>query len=315
MKRIPQTFTRLRRWLSVRGGRKPWAMIVINPAAGQVNPDLKTLNRILRDAGYRYEVEFTADLGDGKRLAEKAVALGAGFVAACGGDGTIMDVAAGLAHSDVPLAILPNGTGNALAKELAIPMNFSAACRLLTGEGSLVREIDIAKVGDQPFLLRLGVGLEAQITRTADRDYKDRMGVLAYITATLQSIGQAPVSRYTIEMDGAVEEVEGLACMVANAGTLGVPGLSISPLVKIDDGLLDVFVLRRADFAEISSLAASAMGVPPGPASVPHWQCRQLTLTAEPAQDVEVDGEEHGQTPIQVSVLPKALRVIVPLTV
>jgi len=314
MKRIPQTLTRLRRWLNVSRSRKPWGLIVINPAAGQVNPDLKTLNRILRDAGFHYEVEVTTHLGDGKRLAEKAIGLGASFVAACGGDGTIMDVAAGLAHSEVPLAILPNGTGNALAKELAIPMNFGAAAQLLTGQGSLVREIDIAAVGDQPFLLRLGVGLEAQITHTADREYKDRMGVLAYITATFQSIGLAPVSKYTIEMDGQVEEVEGLACMVANAGTLGVPGLSISPLVKIDDGLLDVFVLRRADLAEISSLAASVMGVPPGPSSVPHWQCRQLTLAAEPAQDVEVDGEEHGQTPIQVSVLPKALRVIVPQT-
>jgi diacylglycerol kinase (ATP) len=312
MAKLPKTIRRIRNWIAVRGRKKPWAMIIINPAAGQVNPDLKTLNRVLRAAGYHYEVELTVNPGDGKQMAMQAVNRGASFVAACGGDGTIMEVASGLVDSQVPLAILPGGTGNALAKELSIPMNFAAACRLLAGEGAREREIDLGMLADRPFLLRLGVGLEAQITRTADREYKDRVGVLAYITATFQAIGQAPVSHYHIEMDGRVEEVDGLACMVANAGNLGIPGLSISPLVKLDDGLLDVFVLRRADIAELSSLAASAMGVPPGPTSVPHWQCSQLSLTADPAQEIEMDGEECGQTPVQVSVAPKALRVIVP---
>jgi YegS/Rv2252/BmrU family lipid kinase len=312
MKTILQSLSSLRQWFSPRSSKKKWGMVVINPAAGQINPDLKALNKILRDADFRYEVKLTTEMGDGKRLATQAVSQGASFVAACGGDGTVMDVAAGLIGSQVPLAILPSGTGNVLAKELGIPQNFSAASSLLIGEGAAIREIDVGMLSDHPFLLRLGVGLEAQITRTADREMKDKVGMLAYITATLQAFWQAPISKYTIEINGKVEEVEGLACMVANAGALGIPGLTISPYVQVDDGLLDVFVVRKADLAELSSMAATAMGAAPGPTSIPHWQCSECKLTADPVQEVEVDGEEFGVTPIQVSVLPKALKVIVP---
>jgi diacylglycerol kinase family enzyme len=174
------------------------------------------------------------------------------------------------------------------------------------------KPIDLGMANDYPFLLRVGVGLEAQITQKADRESKDRAGVLAYVSATFQAIGEAPLSHYHLEMDNEVVEIDGLACMVANAGSLGLPGLSISPLVKIDDGLLDVFVVRRADLAELTALAATVIGVPPGTNSIPHWQCTTLNLLADPPQGVEADGEELGETPLRISLVPNALRVIAP---
>lgn len=297
----------------IAGHSKRRVAVILNPASGQGTPDLRLFNRIIHGAGYEWDIEITNDWGDGARLARRAAAEGAAIVAAYGGDGTVMDVATGLLGSDTPLAILPGGTGNALAKELNIPQDMVLACSLMVSQRACVRKIDLGRANDNLFLLRFGVGLEARIVRTADRSLKDRLGPLAYVTATVQAWNQAPISRYRLEFDGREENIEGLACMVANAGTLGIPGLNISPLVRIDDGLLDVFVIRRADLAELTSLAASVMGSKnPTIDHLPHWQCKNLIIHADPQQGVEADGEELGQTPAKVSVVPGALKVIAP---
>ena len=290
---------------------KPWVMLILNPAAGQGTPDLRAFNRVVRAAGYEWEVEVTNQWGDGAKLARKAVSEGARVVAVYGGDGTVMDVASGLMGGDVPLGILPGGTGNALAKELNLPFDVAAAAARMVSEQPPIRPIDLGMVNQHLFCLRLGVGLEADITRTADRSLKDRMGPFAYLSAAIQAWNNSPISMYQLEMDGKVEEIEGLACMVANAGTLGIPGLGLSSEVKIDDGLLDVFVIRRADLNELATLAASVMGAS-GPSidSLPHWQCREINIQAEPQQPFEADGEELGETPVRVSVLPKAVNVV-----
>jgi YegS/Rv2252/BmrU family lipid kinase len=288
-------------------------MVVVNPSAGQGNPDLRLFNRIFHEAGYDWEMHNTNDFGDGERLAREAVRAGASVVAAYGGDGTVMDVAAGLLGSKTPMAIYPGGTGNVLAKELGIPFDLATACTLSVNPMARQRAIDLGQGGRRLFLLRLGAGLEAEIVRTADRSLKERIGLLAYLTATLQALSQSAVSRYKLEMDGETVEIDGLACMVANAGAIGFLGINIAPSVRIDDGLLDVFVIRRVDLAELTSFAASMMGSSPLIVdTLPHWQCRQLRLLADPPQGIEADGEALGQTPINIRLLPGALRVIVP---
>jgi diacylglycerol kinase (ATP) len=292
--------------------KRKWILVVLNPSAGQSGVDLRLVNRIIHNAGMDWEMGITNTFGDGGRLAARAVAEGASLVAACGGDGTISDVATGLLGSDVPLAILPNGTGNVLAKDLGIPLDLSGACNLMVSPQAPRRLVDIGSENERLFLLRLGVGLEAEIVRTADRGFKDMLGPLAYIAAAIQAWSQAPVSRYHLELDGQVHEIDGLACMVANAGSLGIPGLSLSPTVKIDDGLLDVFVIRRADMAELSALATILMSSTAQVSGLPHWQARDVSIEADPPQGVEVDGDEIGGTPVRARLIPSVLKVIVP---
>jgi len=285
----------------------------VNPIAGQGSPDLRLLNRTFHEAGYDWDVVVTNRFGDGARLAREAVRSGASKVAVYGGDGTVMDCAGGLADSDVPMAILPGGTGNVLARDLGIPVDMPSACALMTNPNALARAIDLGEVNGQVFVLRLGAGLEAQITRTADRELKDRIGMLAYVSATIQALGQAAVSHYQIEMDGKYMEMDGLACMIANAGSLGLFGLTVSPIVRIDDGLFDVVIIRRADLGELTSLAANFIGTSAyNVQTIPRWQCRELRLIADPPQAIQADGEEIGQTPLRAIVRAGALRVIVP---
>lgn len=287
--------------------------LIVNPIAGQSSPDLRLFNRVFHEGGYDWDISITNRFGDGARLTKEAVHQGASKVVVFGGDGTVMDCASGLKNSGVPLAIIPGGTGNVLARDLGIPFDMLSACILAADPHSGVRTIDLGEVNGQVFVLRLGAGLEAEITRMADRDLKDRIGMLAYITATIQVLGQAAVSHYEIEMDGKYFELDGLACMIANAGSLGLPGLTFSPVVRIDDGLFDVIVIRKADLGELASLAANFMGTSAfNVQTIPRWQCREIRLWAHPPQAIQADGEELGLTPIRAKVCPGALKVIAP---
>jgi YegS/Rv2252/BmrU family lipid kinase len=292
---------------------RPRLLLIMNPSSGQNSPDLRLLNRMAHEAGWDWEMQVTNQFGDGTRLAREAVERGIKMVIAYGGDGTVMDATGGLLNCDVPLGIIPGGTGNAFAKELLVPLNFEEACQVIFSNPPVVRRVDIGAVGERLFLLRLGVGLESDITVMADRSQKDRLGQMAYATATIKAWNQAKTSRYTLNLDGETVKIRGLACTVANAATLGIPGVSISHEIRVDDGMLDVFVIRRADLKELASLAASIVGKENlVSSSLPHWKCKEVTITSTPAQGVEADGEEWGETPVSIRVLPGALKVIAP---
>jgi diacylglycerol kinase family enzyme len=113
-------------------------------------------------------------------------------------------------------------------------------------------------------------------------------------------------------MDGRQEELEGVSCMVANAGNLGLIGLSLAPGIRVGDGLLDVIVVRKADLSSLLQWAAGlATGSEPAEAMV-HWQAREVSVASDPPQTVHVDGEVLGKTPFTARILPQALKVIVP---
>ncbi len=285
--------------------------VIINPAAGQDRPILGKLNHIFQPAGVDWDVFITKKVGDGRRLAQQAVAAGADVVAAHGGDGTVSEVANGLIGSDIPLAIIPGGTANVLSLELGISSDPGEAAALICGN-STTRMVDVGQVGQTYFVQRAGIGLEAQIVVGADRDSKLRLGWLAYALSALQALSEPPSERYLLTLDGQQIETQGLACFIANAGNLGLPGFTLAPTIDMSDGLLDVVVIQQADLASLVSLAVSFIGGSTELDTIQHWQVRQVTIEAEPTQVVQSDGEIIGQTPLTAQILPQALRIIVP---
>lgn len=287
--------------------------VIINPAAGQDRPVLGKLNNVFQPAGVDWDVFITKNKGDGRRLAEQAIAAGADVVAAHGGDGTISEVANGLVGSKVPLAILPGGTANVLSIELGISNDLETAARLICG-GSTLRTVDVGQIDQNYFVQRAGIGLEAQIVVQTDRDSKMRLGWLAYALSALNVLSEPPIERYLLTLDGRQFEAEGLACFIANAGNLGLPGFNLAPTIDMSDGLLDVVIIRQADLASLLSLAASLIEGSPNFGGVQHWQVHEVAIQAEPSQVVQSDGEIIGRTPFTARILPQALQIIVPDT-
>lgn len=302
--------------------------VVINPAAGQEEPILSIINSVFRGAGVDYDVSITKAAGDATLQARQAAEGGADVVAAYGGDGTVAEVASGLIGTNVPLAILPGGTANAMSSELNIPQTSRAAAELICAENILVRKVDMGslyvntpELGDhwRNFILRVGVGFEAAMVEKAGRELKDRFGNFAYLWAAMQNLIQPQVGRYQLVIDGQEIETEGLTCIIANSGNMAQRNLSLIPGIDISDGLLDVIVIQPAGLRMFTDLIGSITGLinvdasdAEGKRAVQWWQAKEVRLVSTPAQSVQLDGEVLGTPAVSARVLPQAIRVITP---
>jgi|AutmiccommuBRH23_1029490.scaffolds.fasta_scaffold00025_89 YegS/Rv2252/BmrU family lipid kinase len=290
--------------------------IILNPSAGSKNPPLRIFNNLFKQANIEWDLVITKDRCDGICLAEKAIKDGVDIVAAYGGDGTVMEVASGLHGSGIPMAILPGGTGNILSIELGIPQSLQDACSLITQpDKSRLRSIDLGITNDEKvpaFALRAGVGLEAAMLEGTDRELKERYGIFAYIMGATQALHNVKEANYHLVLDGEPLECTGLTCLIANAAYFGVPGLTLDPKIKIDDGLLDVFVIRKMDLVQLFSLAANLVGGNELKDQALHWQVRSVSIESDPVQSTQADGEMWGESPVEIKAKKDALQVIVP---
>jgi len=285
--------------------------VIINPAAGQAEPILSVLNDVFGPAGIDWEVDITHKSGDGVSAARQAADEGYDLIGAYGGDGSVSEVVSGLAEGGPPILLLPGGTGNALAADLGIPPGLAEAAALAVGDAGEVRRVDVGRSGKLWFVLRLTTGFEAEMVRAATQEMKDRFGWLAYAFSGLMAISDAPMATYRMTIDGAEVECEGLAALVANSAMVGVSSLRIATDVDVSDGLLDVVVLQRAD---LPGLIGSAADVAQGqqPRMMSRWRGRTIHLETTPSQAVLADGEEAGMTPVDVTVVPGAVGLLVP---
>lgn len=291
--------------------------VIVNPAAGQDVAMLAAFNQVFQQAGLKWQVSVTNAAGDGTRLAREIANTEVDVIGVYGGDGTVVEVANGLAGTGMPLAIFPGGTANTIARELGIPTDLEEACQLVLGPANR-RRVDAGQAGERLFLIRLGLGLDANVVAGADREKKDRLGVLAYALSALQELAEPKLAHYRLELDGKTVEARGLTCIVANTGLLVAAGdkgerqMNLAPGISVSDGLLDVLVVSEANLGALAKLAASVVAGGAPADGLQRWQAREIQIDAHPAQCVEIDGEVAGNSPVEVKVVPGAITVLVP---
>jgi len=285
-------------------------LVVINPASGRPQPILNTLNTVFHPLGIDWDVLITKESGDAERFARLAAASGVDVVAAYGGDGTVMEAARGLFGTDTPLAILPGGTANLMSVELGIPKSLAQAAAIAADPNSRVRRVDAGLFGGQThFLLRVGLGFAARKVEIADRDLKDRYGIMAYSIGALKALGETKPANYRLTLDGHTYETEGFSCLVDNAGNIGFAGLGLKSIL-VDDGLLDVIIVRDRRIRTVVAIGGGLGGAELNPEYVHHWQAREITIEADPPQPVQMDGELAGDTPVSIQVAPGLVPIL-----
>jgi YegS/Rv2252/BmrU family lipid kinase len=283
--------------------------IVINPASGQPQPILNQINDVFYPAGVQWGVSLTQKSGDATRYARQAIADGAEIVGAYGGDGTVMEVAEAVQGGDIPMAILPGGTANLMSVELGIPKDLSKAAQIMIDTDSVIRKIDMGQVGEQRFMLRVGIGFAGEKVKLADRELKNKWGILAYSIAGLKALETVPVADYRITVDGNEYETDGKTCLIDNAGNMGMQDKTPSKSISVSDGLLDVIIVRDAKLGSLIALGKSMHGHENQDA-LKHWQGHEIKIECDPPQTVQVDGEIWDPTPVSAAVLPGVLPVL-----
>ncbi|MGH3207020.1 MAG: diacylglycerol/lipid kinase family protein [Trebonia sp.] len=261
--------------------------------------------------GWRAEFLVTEKAEAGVSAANSAALDGIDLVVAVGGDGTVRGCAEGLARTGVPLAIVPHGTANLLARTLRVPGHPRAALGVALNSGSVDRTIDLAVADEVPFTAMAGMGLDAAVV--AGTRLKHQFGWLAYAISGAVHL-TLPPSRFSIRLDdGAPVERRARSVVVGNSGLLP-GGFSLLPHARLDDGLLDVGVLAPQGPFGWPRVATRVLARSQHQdRMLERFQARKVEVSATTTLPREVDGElvtaGHSLT---VTVLPSALTVRMP---
>jgi len=228
-----------------------------------------------------------------------------------GGDGTVMEVIGTLAHSDVPIGVLPGGTGNLIARVLRIPLRVSKAVDVLL-DGDEAR-IDLGSIGGHRFAFAAGIGVDARMVETTTKTLKSRFGVLAYFwTGARAALSH---DRFTViaTVDGQRHERVATMVMVANFGAVFRDLITLGPRIRQDDGLLDLCVFSPRGFKDSVRVTWRLLrkDFRTDPCML-YTAGRRLRIETDPPRPVQADGDLVGMTPIDVVVEPLAAHVLVP---
>lgn len=285
------------------------ALVIVNPKSLQGSSDLAEGLDRLRARGFdltHFEAPSPKQLPDlihEQHGGRELVILG-------GGDGTMSAAAEALVAHDLVLGILPLGTANDLARTLGIPLSLQEACDVIA-EGRL-QAIDVGKVNDRFFLNVASVGLGAAVQRFHRGERKRRWKLLSYPLSVLDAFRVTRSFRARLTCDDERKEFRCIHLAVGNGRHYG-GGMTIADDAAIDDGVLDLYALRPQSLSELLMLAPALRWGTHGRdgRTVALRGCRIRVETASP-QSINADGEIVGVTPAEFTVLPKALRVMVP---
>jgi YegS/Rv2252/BmrU family lipid kinase len=297
---------------------KPKAALIFNPVAGQGNAeqDLAEIESLLNPAIDLDVVITTAESEPGE-LAKEAIARGATSIIASGGDGTLSAVAAALMGTNTPLGVISRGTANAFANALNLPTTIPEACESIVAGNTQV--VDMAICNGLPMVLLAGIGFEAETVDLADRDAKNRLGMLAYILAGLKQVGSLHQFEVEIELEDKIIAVSAAAITIANAA----PPTSIlaqgAAGVVFDDGMLDLTIVApKTPLIAIATafdlLSSTLRGMASQREEVGFLRSHKFKVTTTPPQKVVLDGEIIGMTPIEIECIPGGLTLFVPQT-
>ncbi len=244
-----------------RGQRK--AAAILNPVKVDDPAGFRAMvEKMAAESGWTEVMWWETTVEDtGYRMAHEAAVSGADLVIAIGGDGTARAVCEELAGTGIPVAIIPAGTGNLLARNLSIPLYLRAAIDVgLNGQD---RAIDMVRVSgdameDATFLVMAGMGFDAAIMEGVNEDFKKKVGWLAYVWSGLKSL-MFPAIRVEVSVDGApFTKHRARTVVIGNVGNLQA-GMPLIPDAAIDDGQLDVVLLYPRRFLSWLPIAARVL--------------------------------------------------------
>ena len=285
--------------------------LLTNPSAGK-GAGSRTAAIVLprlREAGFTVREMEGRDGAEALTLARQAVAQGVESLVVVGGDGMVHMAVQALAGTDVNLGVIPAGTGNDVARYVGIPRKDPQAAADVV-VASHVRTIDLAKAGPSYFVTVLAAGFDSLVNERANR-MRWPKGQMRYNLATLGELRVFEPLHYTLELDGEVHRLDAMLVAVGNGPSFG-GGLRITHGAEIDDGMLDVVIIKPMSKLDlVRTYPKLYTGGHTKHPAYEHHLVRTVTVAA-PGVVAYADGERLGALPLTVEVVPRALRVLAP---
>src|SRR5688572_10774248 len=238
----------------------PKTYVVMNPVSGTLSPEVKreTIQSALQAHHVTFEIYETTGKEDVTQVVRVAVQQGFELFLAVGGDGTVAAVASGLVDTQVPLAVIPTGTWNALARNLDIPLPIDQALELVFQEHR-IRIIDAMQVEADFYILNISTGVGARTMRESKREEKRRFGRLADLWTAIVNLMGFQTYHFDVTIDGKHAKFRALEVMVANSKIIGLKGIQLDPDIHMDDGKLNVCRLDADNLIDFLTLAMSIL--------------------------------------------------------
>ena len=282
-------------------------LVILNPAAK--SDRARAMKEIIESLSSRIIVRMTSEAGDARELARKALKEEFGTIVAAGGDGTVNEVANGIAGADVCFGVLHVGTMNVFATELGIPQNnLSAAWKTI--EGGYLREIDLPMANKSFFVQLAGIGLDAEVVRRTTPESKKSLGPVSYLLTLAQVAAVKPPSVIIDPVDS--HRREGSFVLIGNGRFYGGPFVLFKD-AQLDDGLLDVLVFKnQTHWDVVRYFQAVAFGNHADLPDVEYFQTRSMKIHSSASVPVELDGELADVLPCTFGFRPRKFRVLAP---
>lgn len=287
---------------------------IVNPIAGRGKSPLtkEFLEPYFIKSRHHLTVKHSGHKKHAIDLTMESIAENADIIVACGGDGTINEVASCLVGTSIPLGIVPMGSGNGLASNLRIPKNLRKALAIIKDQQSV--KIDVGQINDRLFFSNMGIGFDASVIKNYESSQKRTL--YGYVNACLTSfrnIGKR--KNLTVRINHMNHFVDPFIILISNSNEMGY-NLSLTPKASLQDGLLDVLIISK-----IGRLKMLWLGILILFKRV-YWlkeaksfQTKELLLSRDDAEyfEPQIDGELHKieNRMLQISVKEKSLRILV----
>lgn len=286
--------------------------LIANPAAGRGRSREAVLQvvELFKSKGVEFDLELTTKPGDAAGMAREACGI-FDVIVVVGGDGTINETIPGMLFSRTPLGIIPAGSGNDFIKAVGIPNNIKKSVDLLLeGRTSL---IDVGRINQTYFANGVGIGFDAAVNRASYTINHSKRGFLLYFCALLKTLGKFDAVPLTITLNNETFQQSVFLLTVGNGTTVG-GGFKLTPHAKVDDGLLDITIVKPLPLPillwHLPKVFLGTIDRVKKYAAL--RRTTRLSVEANGPVPVHVDGELYPdtETRFEIEVVPKALSVI-----
>ena len=287
---------------------------IVNPVAGSERNKLSVddLNKLFGKDRYEIEVKESEYSKHAIDLAKDSIVEKADIIVACGGDGTINEIASCLVNTKVTLGIIPMGSGNGLASNLKIPRKIQAALKII--RNNKIVEIDSGLVNDDLFFSNTGIGFDAHVISDFEKDAKRKLW--GYVISVIKSLRNYQYHEVELSYLDQTRKLSPFLLFISNSNEMGYK-MSLTPKASLQDGLFDIIIVPKLSFLKMIFFALLFF------VKKHYWlkdvhieKAESLTLrnTGENSFKIQKDGESLeilGET-IEIRLLPKSLKVCTP---